>query len=633
MLRPFYTLFFSSPTALQMVRRCLAPVLLLVASGFAGQAWATNYTVANPNKNSTFTLATGDQITINSNVSFGGAITVQGNGVTIINNGNIAAGGSITVNSGTTGTVINNLGTVPSQQVFLNAATTVNNGSTTVTNATWAGYVGGNFTAPLTINNFGSWTAQIQPLPGGTITNNSGATWNAYMTVSAPVTVVNNGTWSSQIQPAGNPTFTITNTGTWTGPLSANGYTTAITNSGNWSGQIDYSGTLAITHTAGTWTGLPNGNSGRLTVVNGGTWTKGGFNFPSNGPNSFVTQAGGTTSFDANVGLNAVTSFENSGTLSLNRSSSLPTGATITNNASAVLNLPLGDGNTPSAFINAGTITNAGTINATSGAFANTGTLANSHTLAVTGNFSNSGAVTGPGAPLRGSITATGTTSNTGTFGVVGRLDFCDATAPTPASNGFDTRGGTIGAATTYCSGRPLPVELTSFTATAAQGQVQVRWRTASEHNSQRFVVERSANGEDYVAVTTVAGQGSTAQATAYAVTDAKPLAGTSYYRLRQIDHDGSATYSLVAAVHNAAEHPQFTLYPNPATDHLLVDLTSAAEPCKVRLLGLSGNVWLELALQGGSQQQVPLAGLPAGLYLLQVRTAQGSTVQRVQKQ
>ena len=111
-------------------------------------------------------------------------------------------------------------------------------------------------------------------------------------------------------------------------------------------------------------------------------------------------------------------------------------------------------------------------------------------------------------------------------------------------------------------------------------------------------------------------------------------MPGTSYYRLRQVDRDGAVAYSPVARVHVVPGPLPIVAYPNPATDRLTLDLTAipAAEPCAVRVLTLAGQVMRSETLAGGRVQEMPLAGLPAGLYLLQVRTAQGSTVQRLEK-
>ncbi len=562
--------------------RLAAAGLLL---GLAGNVHA-QIVVDNPRKRDTFNLnKDGETLTIQSNVKFEGIVNVNGNNVVVTNNGSLTSNGAINVNgnnvvvtnngtidtngfltvaSGTTGTVINNLGAVSSQNVTLNAPTTVNNGSATNTSANWSGYVGPRFTAPITINNYAAWSAQIQNLPNSTINNMPTGTWSAYMT------------------PTG---------------------TTVINNSGAWSANdLNYSGSLTINHTAGgTWTANLNPGTA-LAINNSGTWTK-GFNFPSTGPNRFINT--GAASFNAPLGTGGGSlTITNSGTMNMNGGlGNLLSGAVLTNNRGATFQVN-------GQFVNAGQVSNAGTI--------------------ASGDFNNSGTITGPAAPQRGSFTASGYTQNMGTFGVTGWLDFCDAGRP---STGFDARSGPVGPNTTFCSLAPLPVELVSFQAEPAKSQVQLRWVTASERNSARFVVERSAKGEVFVAVASVAAQGNAVRATAYAATDARPLPGTSYYRLRQIDLDGTEAFSPVVTVSLAASAARPAFYPNPATDRLTLDLSAApAAPCTIRIMGLTGQVALTQQLAGGAVRELPLAGLPAGLYLLHIGTAQGSTVQRLEK-
>ncbi|MFD2718812.1 T9SS type A sorting domain-containing protein [Hymenobacter monticola] len=603
------------------------PVLLLLSFlSVSGTSWATSYVVDNPDKKKTFNLENNDDLTISSNVNFEGIINVNGSNVTITVNGDLINGSVIAVNnvvntgitnfgvfngtlmvaSGAIGTVINNLGSVPSQQVYLNAPTTINNGSASASaGVSWTGYVGGRFAAAPTINNFGSWTAQMQPLPGGTISNKAGATWNAYMTVSAPLSITNEGTWSSQIQPAGSgaPTFTFVNSGTWSGSVTANSVATSVTNSGTWNSQIDYSGALTIVHTAGTWNGLPNGSSGSLRITNGATWTQ-GFNFPGTGPNSFVNT--GTATFNRYLGMGSATTITNSGAMTVsNGMGNISANSSLNNQRGATFRVV-------GQLVNFGTVSNAGTV-------------------AVSGDFRNEGGgvMSGPAAPLRGSITASGYSVNAGAFGTTGRLDFCDA----GNSAGFDLQSGTVGSGITFCALRPLPVELAAFTAEAVKDRVLVRWSTATEQNSAVFVVERSADGKSFNAVREVSAQGNSMVVTAYAAADAKPLPGTSYYRLRQVDRDGAVAYSPVAKVSFALGAQPVLAYPNPTTDRLVLDLTAAsAEACAVRVLTPAGQVVRTEALTGGSLQEVSLAGLPAGLYLLQVRTATGSSVQRIEK-
>jgi hypothetical protein len=113
----------------------------------------------------------------------------------------------------------------------------------------------------------------------------------------------------------------------------------------------------------------------------------------------------------------------------------------------------------------------------------------------------------------------------------------------------------------------PLPVELVSFTATA-EGRTTVRlaWATASERNSARFEIERSLNGTSFQPVRAVAAAGTSTTTHTYDLRDASLPTGISqlYYRLRQVDVDGAAHYSVVRPVALAGAPAGLSLYPNP---------------------------------------------------------------------
>ncbi|NML65891.1 hypothetical protein HHL22_11810 [Hymenobacter sp. RP-2-7] len=112
----------------------------------------------------------------------------------------------------------------------------------------------------------------------------------------------------------------------------------------------------------------------------------------------------------------------------------------------------------------------------------------------------------------------------------------------------------------------PLPVELVQFTATRQASAVRVAWTTASEKNSAYFVVQRSPDGHTFAELTRVVALGSSANRHDYATLDAAPLPGLSYYRLQQVDRDGTFTYSAAVAVHfeSQAVAASLVAYPNP---------------------------------------------------------------------
>ncbi len=521
---------------------------------------------------------------INSGVSVQNAtIHVTGNDVTICNQGTIGDNysgngyGVVEVDKGLTGVVIKNMGTVNTQTMQLRAPVALvngsnDNGTTVARSATWQGSLSDAFGAAPTITNYATWQAQLQRLPGGTITNVAGAAWSGYLTTSAMLDVTNGGTWSSQIQEAGN------------------------------------SPTISIIHSGSGWSGGVGEGSGSLRITNTGTWTV-AFNFPAGGNNAFTNAAGASVSLAGYLGLGGRVALANSGSMSLGGGmAALGNGSSLANAAGSTLAIT-GD------LTNQGIIQNQGTVSSA--------------------NFTNGGTITGATGLRRGRFMASGWTTNSGSFGADGsNLDFCDSTPPTPASQGFDVRGGTIGSAVTYCAGSPgpLPVVLTSFALHPRPGQVLLQWTTASERSNERFVVERSADGQYFEALQAVAGHGTTTLSQAYSYLDAQPLPGLSYYRLRQVDLDGTSTYSPVRS--SQLGTAPATLYPNPTAGPLTLDLRAApAGPCEVRVLDAVGQVRLTQTVASGQQQALVLNSLPAGVYLVQLRTpGQGCQVQRVVK-
>lgn len=115
-----------------------------------------------------------------------------------------------------------------------------------------------------------------------------------------------------------------------------------------------------------------------------------------------------------------------------------------------------------------------------------------------------------------------------------------------------------------------LPIELSSFDATEENCAVVIDWSTASELNNDHFLLEKSTDGETFTTIATINGAGTTNQAQSYSYTDTKASA-MNYYRLTQVDTDGTATTSKTITLRSSCfeEGSVFTmseLYPNPVT-------------------------------------------------------------------
>ncbi|WP_165903863.1 T9SS type A sorting domain-containing protein [Hymenobacter gummosus] len=112
------------------------------------------------------------------------------------------------------------------------------------------------------------------------------------------------------------------------------------------------------------------------------------------------------------------------------------------------------------------------------------------------------------------------------------------------------------------------------------------------------------------------------------------PGAASRYYRLRQVDRDGSTEYSPVVAVTVAgAAAASCTAYPNPFADELYVALPAGTEPqpATAVLTTLTGQPVLSAPLQPqAAPQRLSLPGLAPGIYVLRLTTAAGTTTQRI---
>ncbi|WP_375437476.1 beta strand repeat-containing protein [uncultured Hymenobacter sp.] len=182
----------------------------------------------------------------------------------------------------------------------------------------------------------------------------------------------------------------------------------------------------------------------------------------------------------------------------------------------------------------------------------------------------------------------------------------------------------------TVVNAGPLPVELKTFEAQVVKGNALLNWSTASEKNNDRFEIERSLNGTSFEKIGTVRGQGTTQANTTYDFTDAgigTKTQGVVYYRLRQVDTDGTASYSPVRTVRfeaQAAITAKLSVFPNPATasDRVVtLDLSTLPKGTyQASLINATGRLIGAYSVEGGSNKEVDVQTLPTGTYIVVVR-------------
>ena len=218
---------------------------------------------------------------------------------------------------------------------------------------------------------------------------------------------------------------------------------------------------------------------------------------------------------------------------------------------------------------------------------------------------------------------------NTGLFTVTDRTKLPRTATSFPVTViTTDVLGGVNTQPFTFSTGvNPLPVELKEFAVTAVKNaDAALTWTTASEKNNDHFAVERSFNGADFTAIAQVKGKGTSTAETAYALTDVgvgRKVAGAVYYRLKQVDTDGTASYSPVRTVAFTAEltAPAIHLAPNPATTATQLELTALpAGQYQVSIVDLVGRTVYIATRAAGTQPTLDLHLLPAGSYVVVVR-------------
>ena len=237
------------------------------------------------------------------------------------------------------------------------------------------------------------------------------------------------------------------------------------------------------------------------------------------------------------------------------------------------------------------------------------------HIRSSVNNYSSDLATSGVGTgfqPVSAGLSGAGFTDQTGT--ITFRIYGCNGTGGTLRLDDL-TINGTVTTA-------PLPVTLLYFIAKPDGDRVQLAWATTSELNASRFVVEHSPNLREFIPVGEVPAKGTTDERQYYGLTDLNPIPGINYYRLKQIDRDGSAqVFKPVSAIIQTTE-PAISVFPNPApANRIHLRLWNADDACVRLLNGLGQVVVGRIDYSPGAADFLPSQPLGVGLYWMEVIT------------
>lgn len=201
-----------------------------------------------------------------------------------------------------------------------------------------------------------------------------------------------------------------------------------------------------------------------------------------------------------------------------------------------------------------------------------------------------------------------------------------ETSSVTPTNNTLQVTMAPMSITSLLIAGAPpaIPLNPLSFTATKDNSEVLLDFTTTGGTGIASFDIERSPDSITFTSIGTVPALSNQTQ---YQFWDSHPLSSVNYYRLNLIDTDGTSSYSKTVAVHWADPAP-ISLFPNPASGSVNVQLNFPAGPLLLQVVDAAGHIVGTQALQSTGSPfttTIDLSGMAPGIYFVKA----GGTTQR----
>lgn len=175
-------------------------------------------------------------------------------------------------------------------------------------------------------------------------------------------------------------------------------------------------------------------------------------------------------------------------------------------------------------------------------------------------------------------------------------------------------------------SSSTLPIELKDFYAVQVKDEVEIRWITSSEKNSEMYTLQKSADGISYTSIAKLNAAGNSNTDKSYVYVDKTPLAGLTYYKLLQYDIDGSvADLGAVTVVYS---RPTFKMYSNVITDGNIRIRFESNINNYISIMNIRGEVIYNEQVND-TEFQIKL-NIPSGEYYIQNISGTRSWVEKI---
>ncbi|HXR84107.1 MAG TPA: T9SS type A sorting domain-containing protein [Hanamia sp.] len=172
-----------------------------------------------------------------------------------------------------------------------------------------------------------------------------------------------------------------------------------------------------------------------------------------------------------------------------------------------------------------------------------------------------------------------------------------------------------------------LPVQLSSLTAVKKQETVVVEWQVENESGMEKYQVQRSVDGNNFITVGNTRAENKGAGK--YNFVDTNPSTGNNYYRIASMSKDGQVTYSSIVKVKMGQLNGSLSVFPNPVENGVIhLQFSNQLQgKYSVRLINSAGQLIISKNINhSGSSNEVILSkDLPKGIYQLEIMKPDGS--------
>jgi hypothetical protein len=169
-----------------------------------------------------------------------------------------------------------------------------------------------------------------------------------------------------------------------------------------------------------------------------------------------------------------------------------------------------------------------------------------------------------------------------------------------------------------------LPVQLTYFKGSVENNNALLKWQAAQEINSNYFEIEQSNDGKQFIQVGKIIGKGNSLTPTDYTFTTSL-LTGTYFYKLKEVDNDGSYIYSNIIPLNTLYNAQDIRVYPNPSTGIVNISNTSLTIR-QINIYSISGT--LLQSIKGGNSIIIgDLTEQSNGIYYCDIIFNSGNTI------